>query len=270
MKHEPVSMQKFLRLCFGTAFRSSADVPKRTAERRVSTIPSDVPVLKKEECSAAGNFEGRRRFLALLFSASASFFCGTGCQSMRLDRASYSTFEGSGPAGENAQNPLEVRGDLEPFQVWETVVDVVRLYFDRIVYEYPCQKRGDIILEGLLETKPQIGSTCFEPWRRDSVTASERQYATVQTIRRTAKVRVRFADGHYLIHVSVKKELEDPAQPLHMRLPSATFRLDTKIDDRKDPIGVQDSHEGWIPQKRDYALEQSILNQIQFRLNRKN
>ena len=74
MKHEPVSMQKFLRLCFGTAFRSSADVPKRTAERRVSAIPSDVPVLKKEECSAAGNFEGRRRFLALLFSASASFF----------------------------------------------------------------------------------------------------------------------------------------------------------------------------------------------------
>lgn len=270
MKHVPVSMQKFLRRFFGTASCSSVDVPKQTAVGRGSAIPGGFSVLKNEERSVSGNFEGRRRFLALLFGASAACVCGTGCQSMRLNRASYSTFEGSGPSGGNAQNPLEVRGDLEPFQVWETVVDVVRLYFDRIVYEYPCQKRGDIILEGLLETKPQIGSTCFEPWRRDSVTASERQYATVQTIRRTAKVRVRFADGHYLIHVSVKKELEDPAQPLHMRLPSATFRLDTKIDDRKDPIGVQDSHEGWIPQKRDYALEQSILNQIQFRLNRTN
>lgn len=249
MKHAPVSDQKFFFRFFGV--RSRAEIPKLGAG-----------------VSFTGEFESRRCFLFQLFGLTALSVLGSGCRTMRLKRASYSTYDGGGPVGGNAQNPLEVRGDLDPFQVWETVVDVVRLYFDRIAYEYPCQRRGNNVMEGLLETHPQIGSTCLEPWRRDSVTADERQYATVQTVRRIAKVRVRFADGRYIIHVSIKKELEDLQKPQHMRLPSATFRLDTKIEDREDPIGVQDSHEGWIPQKRDYVLEQSILNQIQFRLNR--
>lgn len=189
-----------------------------------------------------------------------------GCRSLKVTRSPYSSYASS-PHNQNAQNPLIARGDLDPFQVWETVVDVVRLYFDRIEDEYPCQRSGEIITEGLLKTKPQVGSTCFELWRRDSVNASERQYATVQSVRRLAKVRVRFTDGNYVIHVRVDRELEDLAQPSYSALPSATFRLDTQIPDTDDPIAVQDYHEGWVPQGRDYALEQSILNQLQMRLD---
>ncbi len=189
----------------------------------------------------------------------------SGCRSA-LQRAPYSSFEV--PRSEiQAQNPLPIRGDLDPFQVWETVVDVVRLYFDRIEDEYPCQHNGETITEGLLRTVPQIGSTCFEPWRRDSVSGSERQYATVQTVRRIAKIRVRHTDGKYIIHVRVERELEDLAKPIFAVLPSATFRLDTQVPETDDPIGVQDYNEGWIPKGRDFALEQMILNQLQLRLD---
>lgn len=190
-----------------------------------------------------------------------------GCRAFNANRASYSSFDANQLSKGNAQNPLQIRGDLDPFQVWETTVDVIRLYFDRIIDEYPCQRSGETITEGLLRTKPQIGATCFEPWRRDSVNVTERQYATVQSMRRTAKVRVRHANGHYIIHVRVDKELEDLAQPSHARLPSATFRLDTQIPETNDPIAVQDYNEGWLPQGRDFALEQSILNQLQLRLD---
>ena len=209
------------------------------------------------------------RFVAVGVLLLAVLFGWTipGCRFLNARRTTYSSVEAEQLSRENAQNPLQVRGDLDPYQVWETTVDVVRLYFDRIIDEYPCQRSGETITEGLLRTKPQTGSTCFEPWRRDSVNASERHYATVQSIRRTAKIRVRHANGHYIIHVRVDKELEDLAQPSYAQLPSATFRLDTQIPETTDPIAVQDYNEGWLPQGRDYALEQSILNQLQVRLD---
>ncbi len=188
-----------------------------------------------------------------------------GCASFRTKTSPYSSFGGT-TRTQNAQNPLIV-GDRDPFQVWETVVDVTRLYFDKIEDEYPCHRNGNAITEGLLKTKPQTASTCFEPWRRDSVNANERQYATIQSVRRTAKIRVRFTDGNYVIHVRVDKELEDMAKPSYSVLPSATFRLDTEIPETNDPIAVQDYNEGWIPLGRDYALEQQILNQLQQRLD---
>ncbi|MDO4574475.1 MAG: hypothetical protein Q4D98_04615 [Planctomycetia bacterium] len=158
-----------------------------------------------------------------------------------------------------------VRG-CDPYQVWETVVDVVRLYFDRIENEYPCQRNGNIITEGLLKTYPQIGATYFEPWRRDSVNHEERKEATLQTIRRIASVRVRSLGNAYTIDVRVEKELEDLAKPSSTQFPSATYRLDTDIPDVNDPIAVRNYREGWIPQGRDVALEQEILRQLQGRL----
>ncbi len=234
-------------------------------------IASRLSFFLRKEIFCAQNRNSRRYFLltiplfCVIFSAAF-----TGCQGVKSSYryADYSSFAGADNRKNlMVQNPLQVRGDLDPFQVWETVVDVVRLYFDRIEAEYPCQRNEETITEGLLLTKPQTGSTCFEPWRRDSVTADERQYATVQSVRRLAKVRVRSTDGYYVIHVRVDRELEDLAQPSYAQLPSATFRLDTQIPESDDPIAVQDYHEGWIPQGRDYALEQSILNQLDVRLN---
>lgn len=162
-------------------------------------------------------------------------------------------------------NPLTIPG-RDPYQVWETVVDVIRLYFDRIENEYPCQRNGEVITEGLLKTYPQIGATFFEPWRRDTVNMEERQESTVQTMRRIASIRVRYVGQGYAVDVRVEKELEDLAKPSMAQLPSATFRLDTQLPPVNDPIAVQGYHKGWIPQGRDTALEQEILRQLQMRL----
>ncbi|MDO4585041.1 MAG: hypothetical protein Q4D62_13165 [Planctomycetia bacterium] len=164
-------------------------------------------------------------------------------------------------------NPMTVSGG-DPYVVWETVVDVIRLYFDRIENEYPCQRNGEVITEGLLKTYPQIGATLLEPWRRDTVNMEERRESTVQTMRRIASVRVRHVGNGYTIDVRVEKELEDLAKPSMAQLPSATFRLDTQLPPVDDPIAVQGYHRGWIPQGRDTALEQEILCQLQMRLGK--
>ena len=254
---------KMFRFVHKVSFMLDFRFPSRTSQ-------SSLPFWEKEFWSV------RNRIRDLIFKFTALFFSVLflvtfiGCRTLqpRNRYADYSSFAGTG-SDRNlmVQNPLQVRGDLDPFQVWETVVDVVRLYFDRIENEYPCQRNEQMITEGLLVTKPQTASTCFEPWCRDSATADERQYATIQSVRRLAKIRVRFTDGYYVIHVRVDRELEDLAQPSYAQLPSATFRLDTQIPESDDPIAVQDYHEDWIPQGRDYSLEQSILNQLDVRLN---
>lgn len=165
----------------------------------------------------------------------------------------------------NVQNPLAVPGN-DPYAVWETVVDVVRLYFSRIQEEIPCQRNGEMMTEGLLVTHPQVGATLLEPWRRDSVTPEERKEATMQSVRRVARVRVRPTAHGYMLEVRVNKELEDMAAPSMSRLPSATFRLDTELPETHDPISVQDYRVGWIPLGRDVELEREILLQLQTRL----
>lgn len=188
-----------------------------------------------------------------------------GCQSFpSRQTAPYASYVPP-EAVSSVSNPLTVAGK-DPYQVWETVVDVIRLYFDRIENEYPCQKNGEVITEGLLRTYPQIGATIFEPWRRDTVNMEERRESTVQTMRRIASVRVRHVGTGYTIDVRVEKELEDLAKPSMAQLPSATFRLDTHLPQVDDPIAVQGYHRGWIPQGRDTALEQEILCQLQMRL----
>ena len=160
-------------------------------------------------------------------------------------------------------------GPMDPYVLWETVVDVTRLYFWRIRSEYPPQQPGDMVTEGLLVTWPQVGATYLEPWRRDSVTDEERKEATMQSIRRTAQIRIRPVAEGYVIDVRVIKELENLVAPSKSRLPSAVFRQDSDVPDIQDPIAVQDYHVGWIPRGRDAALEQEILLQLQARLHRR-
>lgn len=197
----------------------------------------------------------------------------TGCQNIswyrpepQANTTPYSSFVSPGQVPE-VSNPLQVR-EVDSYILWETVVDVVRVYFDKIANEFPCQRTGDVFSEGYLETRPQTASTVFEPWRRDSVNLQERRLATVQSMRRIARVRVRHNDscGGFLITVQVNKELEDLENPSYAKLPSATFRMDTNEPEVHDPIAVQAEHAGWIPQGRDTALETEILRQISQRL----
>ena len=207
------------------------------------------------------------KVMGMRISIIATLLLLAGCQSFSSRQTTpYSSYVPTETVSAVA-NPLTIPGG-DPYQVWETVVDVVRLYFDRIENEYPCQRNGEVITEGLLKTYPQIGATIFEPWRRDTVNMEERQESTVQTMRRIASIRVRYVGQGYAVDVRVEKELEDLAKPSMAQLPSATFRLDTQLPPVNDPIAVQGYHKGWIPQGRDTALEQEILRQLQMRLGK--
>ena len=169
-------------------------------------------------------------------------------------------------AGASVSNPLLIRvSDHE--LVWGQVSDAVAMFF-RIQREERVRVLDDLVLEGRIETHPEVGSTLFEPWRQDSTPGYERWHATLQSIRRRAVVRVIPSAGGFLIDVAVHKELEDVNQPEH-----ATVSRSDSWPERR-PISSEDEGPpgigqtvGWIPLGRDELLEQRILHDIQARLS---
>jgi hypothetical protein len=149
----------------------------------------------------------------------------------------------------------------DPEVAWETVVDVVDDYF-KIEREVPAQLAGSVALEGRLDTFPAVGSTLFEPWRRDSVGPYDKLESTLQSIRRQATVRVIPVPNGYLVDVAVFKYLEDVAQPMHATAGAATFRNDSSLTRVVSPVGEQEISQGWIPLGRDTALEQQIIGRM--------
>jgi hypothetical protein len=167
------------------------------------------------------------------------------------------------PAG----NPIMVTV-MDRDLVWNQVVDVVDDYF-RVKREDRVRLVGDLLTDGRLDTYPRGGSTVFEPWNGDSVTPYDRWESTLQSIRRTAMVRVSPAQGGFQIEVLVQKELEDVARPETGAVTltnSQALRNDASLHRVTNPTGGQQPTLGWIPQGRDVALEQVILAQIQARL----
>ena len=149
-------------------------------------------------------------------------------------------------------------------QFWETLVDVVDDYFE-IEREQPIQAMGTALTEGRIDTQPLLGATVFEPWHRDSVGAYERWESTLQSMRRRAEIRVVPGQGGYWVYVAVFKELEDTSEPFPSTAGAATFRNDNSLTRVVNPIGEQETNEGWIPRGRDMALEQRILGDLQAR-----
>ena len=146
---------------------------------------------------------------------------------------------------------------------WETVVDVIDDYF-KIKQEEPVRLVGNVVTEGRLDTFPEVGSTLFEPWRHDSVGSYEKLESTLQSIRRTATVRVTPAptQNGYLVDVAVFKELEDVVRPAHATAGAATFRYDSSLTRVVSPVGEQEINEDWIPLGRDTSLEQRIIGHL--------
>jgi hypothetical protein len=148
--------------------------------------------------------------------------------------------------------------------VWENMADVVDDYF-QIRREEPVRTLGDVITEGRLDTFPAMGSTLFEPWRHDSADPYEKLESTLQSIRRTAVVRVSPGERGYWVEVAVFKELEDLKQPAGSTAGSAIFDHDTTLNRIVNPVGEQAQSAGWIPRGRDPALEQRILMELMAR-----
>jgi hypothetical protein len=164
-------------------------------------------------------------------------------------------------------NPVVVNVMDRDF-VWDQVVDVVDDYF-RIQKEERVRLVGDLLTEGRIDTYPRSGATIFEPWNRDSSTPYERWESTLQSIRRTALVRVVPSPGGFLVDVQVYKELEDVPRPESGAVTlanSAALRNDNSLQRITNPAGGLQPTIGWIAQGRDTALEQTILAHIQGRL----
>ena len=158
------------------------------------------------------------------------------------------------------QNPTLVPY-LSPLETWETVVDVVDDYFP-IAREEPVRQIGDVIVEGRLDTQPEVGATLLEPWRRDSADLRERLESTLQTIRRHATVRVIPGQGGYWVEVIVYKELEEVVKPEQATAGAATLSYDPPLTKITNPIIEIPVDDDWIPLGRDPVLEQRILRQI--------
>ena len=193
---------------------------------------------------------------------SCAILCASGCKALR----SFGGIESQPIPVTQVANPLAVPM-LDRWLVMEQISDEVDNYF-RILREERIRVHDGILSEGRIETLPKIGSTLLEPWRRDSLVGFERLHATLQTVRRYAKVRVVPAGDRFLVDVQVFKELEDLEQPLGSGISGQILRTDSTLDiDRKLPELAEPSN-GWIPLGRDVLLEQQILRNIQTRLQK--
>jgi hypothetical protein len=162
------------------------------------------------------------------------------------------------------QNPMIIPM-MDRWLVMDQVSNEIDDYF-KIYREERIRVLEGIMSEGWIETRPKISGTIVEPWKKDSMRGFERLHATLQTVRRFAKVRVIPSGNSYQIDVQVFKELEDLQQPVGATA-RGQLRFDNSIDRNQNNPWLKKQVEGWIPMGRDIPLEQQILRNIQQRLS---
>jgi hypothetical protein len=168
-------------------------------------------------------------------------------------------------ADQSTANPLPIPLADRDF-IMDEIEDELDDYF-RIAREQRPQLIDSLLTEGWIETHPRIGSTLLEPWHRDSQRGFEKLHATLQTVRRFAKVRVVPSQDQYWIDLKVYKELEDLPQPVGSAIGGRISRHDSSVDQDEVDLLAQ-PNAGWIPLGRDFALEQAILRNIQERIEK--
>lgn len=157
-------------------------------------------------------------------------------------------------------NPVSLPPAEDNF-VWFQVVDVVDDFF-HVKSEQPVQNRGDIVLDGMLETSYRAGASISEPWRKDSTSGFERLQSTFQSIRRRAIVIVRPEGTGYELEVIVHKELEETNSSQFATVSAASPIREVSIIRTDDGVNDTPRTIGWIPLGRDTSLEQVILHDI--------
>ncbi|MCA9193438.1 MAG: hypothetical protein KDB03_16815 [Planctomycetales bacterium] len=162
-------------------------------------------------------------------------------------------------------NPARV-SYVEPDFLWRQVVDAVDDYF-RIESEQPVFRTNQSWLEGRLKTFPEISGTALEPWRHDAARGFERLQSTIQTIRRTATVRVTPDISGFLIDVQVIKEQEDVDQSQLSTTGASAQRHDGSIVRNAQQVRQLPVTLGWYEIGRDPDLEQRILQGIMGRVS---
>lgn len=190
-----------------------------------------------------------------------------------------------GPAGPMLPGPppspsnAVVIPPLDAEVVWQQMVDVMDDYF-KVQTEQRVVFANGVPTEGRIDTYPQTGATLLEPWRRDSVGFRERLESTLQSIRRSASMRLIPDPAGWRIETVVLKELENLPRPMRATTGGASFRNDDslyrygtplptlgeQVGDQPRPVASPTRNIGWIPLGRDPLLEQKMLTQLIARL----
>lgn len=197
--------------------------------------------------------------LAVIFLLWITVGGSLGCRTIqRLEN------QGPVPTVQTTANPLIVPM-IDRWFVMDEISDEVDDYF-RVKREERIRMVDGVMSEGWIETWPRMGSTLLEPWHHDSTRGYEKVHSTLQTIRRTSKIRVIPTGDSYAIDVKVFKELEDNDRPIGSPLGGNALRSDNALDvGRPDNLLPGDART-WIPLGRDISLEQRILRNVQQRL----
>lgn len=160
----------------------------------------------------------------------------------------------------NLANPINVNTQDSEF-LWNQIVDTVEDYF-QIKSEQRPTRDNTQWFEGRLETFPQIGATYLEPWRKDALEGFQRWQSTLQTMRRTANIRVIPTNEGFSVGIEVIKELEDVDRSQFSSEGSAIARHDGTIVRTGANLAGQPITLGWIRQENDADLEQRLLREI--------
>jgi hypothetical protein len=160
----------------------------------------------------------------------------------------------------NLANPINVNTQDSEF-LWNQIVDTVEDYF-QIKSEQRPTRDNTQWFEGRLETFPQIGATYLEPWRKDALEGFQRWQSTLQTMRRTANLRVIPTNEGFSVGIEVIKELEDVDRSQFSSEGSAIARHDGTIVRTGANLAGQPITLGWIRQENDADLEQRLLREI--------
>jgi hypothetical protein len=158
-------------------------------------------------------------------------------------------------------NPSHI-GPVDPEFLSLQIVDALDDYFRVANEQWVRRDNVQGALEGIYTTYPQVSGTSFEPWRGDATRGFERLQSTIQTIRRTATVRVNPEEAGYKIEVLVIKEQEDVDQAQNSTAGAAAQRHDGTIvrnenQQRQLPVTL-----GWYEVGRDQDLERRIMSGI--------
>lgn len=162
-------------------------------------------------------------------------------------------------------NPARV-GAVDPEFLLFQVVDSVDDYFKIQSEQWP--RRDNVQwLEGRVTSFPQVSGTSLEPWKRESTRGFERLQSTIQTIRRTATVRITPDESGYTIDVNVLKEKEDVDQSQSATAGSAAQRHDGTIVRNENQMRQLPATLGWYEIGRDTELERRIMQGILGRIS---
>ncbi|MGI6401854.1 MAG: hypothetical protein ACOX0A_07080 [Thermoguttaceae bacterium] len=169
-------------------------------------------------------------------------------------------------------NPLFVETQ-DADALWDAIVDVVDNYFI-IDVEQPMRtyerydstgRRYLYRTEGRLETKPSIMGGVQEPWRQNRAEGANRWFATFQTVRSSAVVRVVPEGEGFFVYLSVFDEIEDMPRPMGASVGyNLKFRDD--VSQLSSPVGERAKSKGWIPVGRDDDLERRMMNELAWRV----